>query len=158
MYTWVIRTAVLCTLVLPALISCAGDDDTTPGAPPCMPGLMSTMFVGMPAQDPCPQDMTDPATGKIICPFSNGGAYMAVSMCMPDGKWQYPCQCIQKPGVCGNGKKEGMEQCDAADLGGSNCQTVMGGTATGTLTCSPSCTMVTTGCSAGKPPGGGAGG
>jgi hypothetical protein len=156
MYTWVTRTVVLCMLVLPALASCAGDDDdSTPAAQPCMPGLMSTMFIGG-MNDPCPQDMADPTTGKIICPTQMG--YMAVSQCMPDGKWQYPCQCIQKPGVCGNGKKEGTEACDAADLGGASCQTVMGATSKGTLVCSPSCTLVTTGCMSGAPPVGGAGG
>jgi hypothetical protein len=151
MYTWVTRTAVLCALVLPALASCAGDDDdigSSMSGAKCMPGLMSTSFVGG-MMDPCPQDMADPATGKIICPSS---MYMAVSQCMPDGKWQYPCQCIDKPAMCGDGKRTGNEACEGADVNGMNCAKVMGGNATGTLACSPSCTLVTTGCTQGPPP------
>jgi hypothetical protein len=158
MYTWVTRTALLCTLVLPALASCAGDDDDTgsaASAAKCMPGLMSTSFVGMP-MDPCPQDMADPATGKIICPSAMG--YMAVSQCMPDGKWQYPCQCLEKPAMCGDGKRTGQEACDGADLNGASCAKVLGGNATGTVTCSTTCTLVTTGCTSGPPPTGGNGG
>lgn len=43
-------------------------------------------------------------------------------------------------GTCGNGIIDGDEACDGADLGGNACATG------GTLACSPSCTLDTTGC------------
>ncbi len=48
------------------------------------------------------------------------------------------------PGVCGNGVKEGTEYCDQGDFGGANCATLnLGG---GTLACTASCTLDTSGC------------
>ncbi len=51
---------------------------------------------------------------------------------------------------CGNGTQESGEQCDQGDLGGQTCQTA--GFGGGTLTCSASCTLNTTGCNAGSAP------
>jgi hypothetical protein len=45
---------------------------------------------------------------------------------------------------CGNGQKEGSEQCDGAQLGGQTCLGL--GFDSGTLTCSGSCTFDTAGC------------
>ncbi|RMG98897.1 MAG: hypothetical protein D6705_04680 [Deltaproteobacteria bacterium] len=45
---------------------------------------------------------------------------------------------------CGDGTKNGSEQCDGADLGGKTCQTE--GFDSGTLTCKADCTLDTSGC------------
>jgi hypothetical protein len=49
-------------------------------------------------------------------------------------------------GVCGNGIVEAGEQCDGSQLGGATCASVMGTGYTGTLSCSESCTLVTSSC------------
>ncbi len=56
-----------------------------------------------------------------------------------------------KISVCGNGVKEGGEQCDGADRGGATCGTL--GFSGGTLSCSIACDYETSGC----PSGGGGG-
>jgi hypothetical protein len=48
------------------------------------------------------------------------------------------------PQACGNGKVEGLEQCDGSDLGGKTCQDVSLGT--GTLGCKADCTFDTSQC------------
>ena len=48
--------------------------------------------------------------------------------------------------VCGNGVREGGEQCDGADLGGQTCQSQ--GFSGGTLSCTGSCTFNTSACTA----------
>jgi hypothetical protein len=42
---------------------------------------------------------------------------------------------------CGNGKIEGKESCDGANLGGNTCENVKGPGSTGTPTCKPDCTL-----------------
>jgi hypothetical protein len=54
--------------------------------------------------------------------------------------------------VCGNGVREGSEQCDGADLGGQSCQSK--GFCSGTLSCDAGCTLNTSACSGtGQPSG-----
>ncbi len=53
--------------------------------------------------------------------------------------------------ACGNGAREGAEQCDGADLGGATCGGL--GYGGGTLACSSSCTFDTSGCNSGGCPG-----
>ena len=49
--------------------------------------------------------------------------------------------------VCGDGVRDGSEQCDGADLGGATCASLSGGFVQGgTLTCNPDCTFNKTGC------------
>ncbi|HYH44191.1 MAG TPA: DNRLRE domain-containing protein [Thermoanaerobaculia bacterium] len=48
------------------------------------------------------------------------------------------------PTVCGNGVREGGEQCDGADLGGATC--LSRGFASGTLACKSNCAFDTAGC------------
>jgi len=48
--------------------------------------------------------------------------------------------------TCGNGQKEGSEQCDGAQLGGQTCTGL--GFDQGTLACTGSCTLDTSGCMA----------
>jgi hypothetical protein len=64
-----------------------------------------------------------------------------------------------KISVCGNGIKEGGEQCDGSDLGGASC--ISQGYTGGSLSCDPSCTFNTSACtsvSSGGGRGGGGGG
>ncbi|HEX9943028.1 MAG TPA: S8 family serine peptidase [Thermoanaerobaculia bacterium] len=49
------------------------------------------------------------------------------------------------PQVCGNGLREGSEQCDGFDLGGQTCQSQ--GFSGGTLSCNGDCTFNISGCS-----------
>jgi hypothetical protein len=48
---------------------------------------------------------------------------------------------------CGNGKIEGLEQCDGSDVGGLDCSDIT--LATGTLKCKADCTFDTSGCNSG---------
>lgn len=48
--------------------------------------------------------------------------------------------------VCGDGSQDPGEDCDAADLGGSTCETLGQGFAGGTLSCDAACTFDTSGC------------
>ncbi|PJA83131.1 MAG: hypothetical protein CO146_01725, partial [Candidatus Nealsonbacteria bacterium CG_4_9_14_3_um_filter_37_29] len=54
-----------------------------------------------------------------------------------------------KISVCGNGIKEGSEQCDGSDLAGQSCTTE--GYTGGTLSCSASCTFNTSACTTAAP-------
>jgi len=125
MYTRVLGLG-LSTLVLIALAGCGGDNaPSTPSLAPCVMNSKSTLLVGMgPGKDPCPQD--NPACVAM--------AGKAVATCGPNGAWgQCVCEAMPAAPVCGNGVKEGTEQCDTNDLGGMTCQ-AMG--KTGVLTCS----------------------
>jgi len=61
-----------------------------------------------------------------------------------------------KISVCGNGIKEGGEQCDGSDLGGATCQSL--GYSGGTLSCTSFCNFNISGCTSGSGGGGGGGG
>jgi len=58
--------------------------------------------------------------------------------------------------VCGNGIREGNEQCDGSDLGGQTCQSR--GYASGSLSCNTNCIFNTSQCTSGGGGGGGGGG
>jgi hypothetical protein len=49
------------------------------------------------------------------------------------------------PAVCGNGVKEGSEECDGSDFGGATCATVLGAGYTGNLSCN-ACAIVSSAC------------
>lgn len=57
---------------------------------------------------------------------------------------------------CGDGDVGGVEQCDGADLNSATCISL--GFTSGSLSCSGSCTFVTSSCSSGSSGGGGGGG
>jgi hypothetical protein len=59
------------------------------------------------------------------------------------------------PGICGNGIKEGSEQCDGSDFGGKTCFHF--GYSGGSLSCNPGCTLNFSGCIIGGGSGGGGG-
>jgi hypothetical protein len=62
---------------------------------------------------------------------------------------------------CGNGKIEGTEQCDTKDFGSATCSSATSAKSpTGSLACSATCQLVTTGCTSAVGTGGitGAGG
>ena len=58
--------------------------------------------------------------------------------------------------VCGDGVREGWEQCDGADLGGATCASR--GFSGGTLSCAPACEFNTSACTTASSGGGGGGG
>ena len=59
--------------------------------------------------------------------------------------------------MCGDAVRSGKEQCDAKDLGGATCKTLLGDPgATGTLACQTNCTLDGSQCLLGA--GGGNGG
>ncbi len=47
---------------------------------------------------------------------------------------------------CGDGKRNGTEACDGADLGGASCATAVGQGATGSLTCKADCSLDVSAC------------
>lgn len=123
--------------------------DSSAGGPACTEGERSQPDS---PSDPCPQVGTGcAAEGK-----------KAVAMCLADGTWD---QCLCDPnsggglgaGACGNGVREGAEQCDGADLGGASCNTL--GYAGGTLVCdAASCTYDQSLCTSQSTGGSGGGG
>lgn len=54
------------------------------------------------------------------------------------------------PAVCGNGQVEGDEVCDQTNLNGQSCTTIPGGYTGGDLSCSNTCTFVTSQCTTGQ--------
>lgn len=66
--------------------------------------------------------------------------------CLPNCNGHQTQGCMNNnPATCGNGRAEGTEVCDGADLGGATCQSL--GFTGGTLSCAADCrTRVTTGC------------
>lgn len=70
-----------------------------------------------------------------------GGGPLA---CLPDCSNFDTSGCMNQA-ACGNGTKDGTEQCDAGDLGGQTCQTL--GFDMGQLACSATCQFNTSGCS-----------
>jgi hypothetical protein len=111
------------------LVACGSG--ATGGGPLCNEGEFSMPnAVG----DPCPLVGTDCANAQRL----------AVATCTPDGVWG-ECKCQESggdgsggggssTGTCGNGVRDGNEQCDGSDLGGGSCSMMNG---TGTVLCDP---------------------
>jgi hypothetical protein len=96
------------------------------GGPICTLGQESSPGA---VDDPCPQQGTD-------CANAGGSAF---ALCTEEGVWAAECTCRLAGGssgtaVCGNGVREGSEQCDTSDLGGGTCAMSNGA---GTLLCDP---------------------
>lgn len=142
--------SVVCCFV--GVVGCGDDDSGFEDS--CTAGAKSTPGA---MNDPCPQ--TDPK-----CPAA---MYMAVASCGMDGKWakdaagSIMCACIARGGVammsgtggapaamtppkpvCGNGKVEAPEQCEAANLNNATCTSLMMGV--GVLSCNKTTCMYDT--------------
>jgi hypothetical protein len=130
-----------------------GDDDSG-FEDSCTPAAKSTPGA---ENDPCPQ--TDPK-----CPAA---MYQAVATCAMDGKWakdangSIMCACVPRAGtmtmtgtggtpammmqphaVCGNGKVEPPEQCEASNLNNATCTSLQMGV--GVLACNRTTCMYDT--------------
>lgn len=146
---WMRVIGVVSVVCCFGIVGCGDDDSGFEDS--CTMGAKSTPNAD---NDPCPQ--TDPK-----CPAA---MFVAVASCGADGTWakdatgSIMCACVPKAGtpmmtggtggmtapmmmttpVCGNGKVEGSEQCEANDLHGATCTSLMMGV--GVLSCSKTCT------------------
>ncbi len=101
----------------------------------------------------CPTGVVD--CGGLLAPIHN---YMALTddQCLEGFSYEQGqrmrCTLLNyRPGiftsgsaVCGNGVREGAEECDGSDLGGATCGDF--GCSSGTLSCTSSCTLDTSAC------------
>jgi hypothetical protein len=90
-----------------------------------------------------PRDGCDPFGGGAGC----FGICVAVEDCDPSRE---QCgSCLAPDGqFCGNGDREGSEECDGSDLAGQSCSS-LGFPGGGTLRCAPGCAVDTSGCNTG---------
>ncbi|MEW6269019.1 MAG: hypothetical protein AB1689_06935 [Thermodesulfobacteriota bacterium] len=95
-----------------------------------------------------PRDGCDPLGGNAGC----FGICVAADGCNPAEQQCGVCLAPQGQ-FCGNGDREGSEQCDRSDLAGESC-TSLGFSGSGSLGCTSSCGFDTSGCSQGgnEPP------
>jgi peroxiredoxin/uncharacterized membrane protein YphA (DoxX/SURF4 family) len=110
-----------------------------------MAGPASLLFPGV-AEARCPKHRR--CRGRC-CP-KNSHCRHGRCRCNP-GFTKRGRKCVPRRGgggspsqVCGNGVREGAEQCDGGDLGGKTCVGL--GLGAGTLACSPGCAFDTSGC------------
>jgi hypothetical protein len=98
------------------------------------------------------------SSGKLVCGFlcSNLSPVCPPGLtCTLANEGQYTYCSTDPAAVCGNGKRELLEQCDGSDLDGASCLSF--GYSGGKLACSPSCALDKSACSgqnlcAGLPP------
>ena len=160
MYTWVIRTAPICALVLAAM-SCAGDDDAPASSGSCTPNMSSlSLGLAMGSNDPCgpppPGSSCDPTKGHIAYATCDAtGKWITAKVTdpqtgMPKDSGSIECKCM----TCGNKQVEPVygEECEMGlSLGTATCATLVGTGSTGTVSCDANCKYVKTGCTAATP-------
>jgi hypothetical protein len=105
--------------------------DSSGGAPICGDGVM----------DPTEMCDGDDVGDQSCAGLGLGGGPLS---CLPDCSNFDTTGCMNQS-QCGNGSKDGVEQCDGVDLGGQSCMTL--GFDQGALTCTAACTFNTAGCS-----------
>lgn len=117
------------------LCSAVGADGA--GLPSSCGGALA---VQCPGQDDCcvddPSDGCDPSSGDTSC----AGRCASTSGCDPETQ---TCGVCANP--CGNGRAEGLEACDGADVRNATCASR--GLGSGTVTCRSDCTLDTSECS-----------
>jgi Lamin Tail Domain len=116
---------------------------------------------GISSVDPETLQLADPA-GTVLDSVDFVGADATISWCrVPDGDgtWQFCARTFGASNeagegdtstgpasVCGDGVKDGDEDCDGDDLGGLACADVSANFDGGTLSCTPACGLDTTAC------------
>jgi ELWxxDGT repeat protein len=83
-----------------------------------------------------------------MAPNAYGDA-LTITTTTDEGNTEYGVALRLSAQLCGNGVREGSEECDGLDLGGATCASLGLGPATGTLGCSANCTFSGDFCSVG---------
>ena len=83
--------------------------------------------------------------GKTCADYEGEGATgsLTCNECKIDSS---NCAAAVQDVKCGNNIKDGSDECDGTDFGDATCTSVLGETATGSLSCSEDCKIVSTGC------------
>lgn len=96
--------------------------------------------------DPCGNGMID--AGETCDGIALGGetcATAGAAMGYDDGELGCAADCMafdfSMCTNCGDGIREGDEECDGTDFGGDDCEDAVGPGSTGTLNCTPTCTV-----------------
>jgi hypothetical protein len=156
---------LLLLMTLLTALACSGDSGSGGAFPPACgvdaePANRFGYLTCTVDENPAPPE-EPPDLGVIECPsFCPGVALVCMTRCL-DGNLangpQWACPCDGNPcwrvvaGVlrscpgCGDGVREGDEECDDKDLGGMTCMD-RGCTGGGVLACSASCTFDESGC------------
>ncbi len=83
--------------------------------------------------------------GKTCADYKGEGATgsLSCSECKIDSS---NCAAALPTAKCGNNIKDGSDECDGSDFGSATCASMFGETATGQLSCSSDCKIISTGC------------
>lgn len=127
----------LAVLLLIASAVACGDDDTIAAAPPANDGGAAVCGNGiLEPNEECEGFELRGATCDSL------GLSVGLMKCGADCK----LDTTGCGGKCGDGQIQGSEQCDGANLNGKTCAALLGGEATGTLSCSSDCHFIIDAC------------
>ena len=141
-------------------------DDIRGGDPPAGGDVLQTGDVGAPGDRMPSGDTAMPGDPPVANPCGNGvrdgtevcdgmdlgstsqcsalGYVSGTLTCFPNCMDYDRSLCGGPPGSCGNGNRQGQEQCDTNDLNGATCESL--GFLSGTLTCAAQCGFDVSGC------------
>ena len=110
----------------------------------CALDTSSCQFCGNHVRDSS-EDCEDSDLGGATCESVVGAGSKGTLVC--SSKCGLDTTGCSPPTSCGDGTRDGSDQCDGADLGGATCATVLQRSgATGTLACAKNCTFDTSAC------------